>query len=447
MQGIDVVGLTGIRQAASRPLAALTSHVMERRSLLAVHRRDGEEEGPIDAIDATERDREDFSNEKPKVDDGSPTAEEWNRAAAAGDGAEAKEIPKTNNSGDGGTTPGIPVRVTIPPLLLTVSPTPDRLTFEQVRTIHDAAERTVEAYFTLLNSDGNDRNKLEDGITFSYLKLLGVMLDEWVGAEGRSFCGVNVQDAKDNSCSGGDKQAKTCVYGSVSEEQICPSGQLCFANIAPSCADAKDNSDRRRLIRGPTRRDDTPSRNLAADAYTVIQLAGGVVNFRVVAPAVPPTGKRLGRISEKAIEKGLTKTLMNLNDPVLGGIVDITVAPLTSSYAQFLGVPDGSEGGNEIEVVKEEEEEEDDDDEVDGIPKETNEIKDNDVEDANEEILYEIEVTEEEDEDKDEEEFNEDDEEENDDDEEEVDGVPKETNEIKDNNAEDANKDIHVNED
>ena len=123
MQGIDVVGLTGIRQAASRPLAALTSHVMERRSLLAVHRRDGEEENPIDAIDATERDREDFSNEKPNVDDGSPTAEEWNRDVDIT--AEAKEIPKTNNSGDGGTTPGIPVRVTIPPLLLTVSPTPD----------------------------------------------------------------------------------------------------------------------------------------------------------------------------------------------------------------------------------------------------------------------------------------------------------------------------------
>lgn len=442
MQGIDVVGLTGIRQATSRPLAALTSHVMERRSLLAVHRRDGEEEGPINAIDATERDREDFSNEKPKVDDGPPTAEEWNRdvditgdAAAA---AEAKEIPKTNNSGDGGTTPGIPVRVTIPPLLLTISPTPDRLTFEQVRTIHDAAERTVEAYFTLLNSDGNDRNKLEDGITFSYLKLLGVTLDEWVGAEGRSFCGVNVQDAKDNSCSGGDKQAKTCVYGSVSEEQICPSGQLCFANIAPSCVDAKDDNDRRRLIRGPARRDDTPSRNLAADAYTVIQLAGGVANFRFVAPAVPPTGKRLGRISEKAIEKGLTKALMDLNDPVLGDIVDITVAPLTSSYAQFLGVPDGSEGGNEIEVIKEED---DDDDEVDGIPKETNEIKDNDVEDANEEILYEIEIPKEEDEDKEEVE------DEAEDDEEEVDGVPNETNEIKDSNAEDTNKEIHVNED
>ena len=432
---------------------------MERRSLLAVHRRDGEEEGPIDAIDTAERDRKDFSNEKPKVDDGSPTTEEWNRDVdITGDGtaaaAEAKETPKTNNSGDDSTTPGIPVRVTIPPLLLTVSPIPDRLTFEQVRTIHDAAERTVEAYFTLLNSDGNDRNKLEDGTTFSYLKLLGVTLDEWVGSDGRSVCGIDIQDAKDNSCSGGDKQAKTCIYGSVSEEEICPSGQLCFANIAPSCADAKDANDRRGLIRGPSGRDDTPSRNLAAGAYTVIQLAGGIANFRVVAPAVPPTGKRLGRLSEKAIEKGLTNALMELNDPVLDGITDITVTPLTSSDAQFLGVPDRS--GNEIEVSKEEEEEEEADDanddenedeeDADGVPKETNEMIDNNEEDAIEE-MNEIEVAEEADEVAEDDDDEEEDEDEEEDSEEKVDGVPKETNEIKDNNTEDANNEINVIED
>lgn len=319
----------------------------QRRSLLAAHRRDQEEQTSINnvqdgaATDEVQRDRDNFSNEKPKVDDGTNAAEEWNRdvdiidetAAAAAN----KEIPKTNNSGDDGTASGISIRVTIPPLLLTLSPTPDRLTFPQVRTIHDAAERSIEAYFTSLNSDDNDRNILEDGIKFSYSKLLGVTLDEWVGLDGRSICGVDAQDARDAACN--QKQPKTCVYGSTAEEDACANGELCFANIAPSCG----GDDRRRLIRGPAQ-----SRHLAyTDAYTVIQLAGGIANFRVVAPAAAPNEKRLGRLSEKAIEKGLVKALAELNDPIFGGIVDVEATPLTSSDSPFLGV---AEEKNEMET-------------------------------------------------------------------------------------------------
>ena len=323
----------------------------QRRSLLGIRRRDQEEEISINnvedgaAANEVQRDRENLSNEKP----GTNTAEEWNRdvdiidetagtsstantAAAAAD----KEIPKTNNSGDGGTNSGISIRVTIPPLLLTLSPTPDRLTFPQARTIHDAAERIIEAYFTSLNSDGSDRNILEDGIKFSYSKLLGVTLHEWVGSDGRSICGVDAQDARDAACS--NKQPKTCVYGSTAEEDVCTNGELCFANIVPSCSD----DDRRRLIRGPAQ-----SRHLAyADAYTVIQLAGGIANFRVVAPAVAPNEKRLGRLAEKAIEKGLIKALAELNDPIFGSIVDVEVTPLKSPDAPFLGV---AEEKNEME--------------------------------------------------------------------------------------------------
>ena len=337
----------------------------QRRSLLTVHRRDQEEQTSTNNLEdgaatGEVQDRDNLSNESPKVDEGANTAEEWNRdvdiidetagtAAAAAD----KEIPKTNNSGDDGANSGISIRVTIPPLLLTLSPTPDRLTFPQVRTIHDAAERTIEAYFTSLNSDDNDRNVLEDGIEFSYSKLLGVTLDEWVGSDGRSICGVDAQDARDTACS--NKQPKACVYGSTAEEDVCANGELCFANIAPSCG---GDGDRRGLIRGPAQ-----SRHLAyTDAYTVIQLAGGIANFRVVTPAAAPNEKRLGRLSEKAIEKGLVKALAELNDPIFDGIVDVDATPLTPSDAPFLGVAEEMnemepevEGSTEVIDAKEDE--------------------------------------------------------------------------------------------
>ena len=361
------------------------------------------------AADEVQRDRDNLSNEKPKVDDGTNTNEEWNRdvdiiddtAAAAAD----KEIPKTNNSGDDDANSSISIRVTIPPLLLTLSPTPDRLTFPQIRTIHDAAERTIEAYFTSLNSDDNDRSILEDGIKFSYSKLLGVTLDEWVGLDGRSICGVDAQDARDAACS--NKQPKTCVYGSTAEEDACTNGELCFANIAPSCG---GDGDRRRLIRGPAQ-----SRHLAyTDAYTVVQLAGGIANFRVAAPAAAPNEKRLGRLSEKAIEKGLIKALAELNDPIFDGIVDVEATPLTSSVAPFLGVAEEKnemepevEGPTEAIDAKEEEAVDasapkDTNETADGEDqKETNEVADDQGIDGIEDIEEEEEIEEEETQDED----------------------------------------------
>jgi len=336
----------------------------QRRSLLAAHRRD-QAEG---ASDDVQRDEDNLSNDEDNLsndEDSLSNKKPWGRgvdtdtgtAGTADADADAdKELPEmteTNNSEDDGETSGLSTRVTIPPLLLTLSPTPDRLTFPQVRAIHDAAERALEAYFELLTADGNDRAFLEDGITFSYLKLLGVALDEWVGSDGRAVCGVDAQDATDNACKSGGG-ARACVYGSTAEEDVCPSGELCFANISPKCGNGKDDGDdRRRLIRGPaqSRAVPMPSRNLATDAYTVIQLAGGIANFRVVAPSAALTERRMGRLSEKAIEKGLAKELAELKDPVFRGIVDVTATPLSSSDAPLFGVP---EEGNEIEAEAEE---------------------------------------------------------------------------------------------
>jgi len=298
----------------------------------------GENEGVEQQARRTVSERDEERKNASNDGGGNSTATvDYNRDADNEEGEGAEQLPNTNNSHDE-DAPGIPVRVTIPPLLLRLSPTTEALTAQQVRLIHDMAESTIESYLVLLNSD--DRNALEDGIIFSYLSLLGVTMDQWVGSTGQSYCGTNFMDA-------GDTCVQPCTYGSLNDADGCPSGQLCYANVM-SCPAADNNNDRK--LRGGATARQSGRGLLADDTYTVIQLAGGLANFRVVSPATAPSEKRLGRLAAKGIEKNLSPALQELDDPVLAGIDAVTTSVLLAgSESSAFGISDESVEGEDQE--------------------------------------------------------------------------------------------------